>query len=169
MKKYSNKELVDFLDSELATAPNIESFLKGSELELNTFRIYVEKLKAIREIPKYLLELIQMDLNFGRRETILARARAARNNILGLIQIFEKDVPLEEKDFLEYYYGEGYVEEPPREQGLWLFTSAHHAWEPRHAAIYLNDYRDFILETKDWSGQLEVFLAINRGLLFKHA
>jgi len=39
---------------------------------------------------KYLAELIQMDLNFGRKETIPARARAILENAIGLAKLYSR-------------------------------------------------------------------------------
>ena len=85
---------------------------------------------------KYLLELIQMDLNFGRTETILARAIAARKYLEGLVSLYtpaQKEVKA--SDVENYLIEENWRVESPDEVGLFMCTSEHLEWVYRYVAI----------------------------------
>ena len=48
MNKYTNQELIDFIDNELVVAPKVAELLKGEDLE--EYKEYVNKFQAIRKI-----------------------------------------------------------------------------------------------------------------------
>ena len=85
---------------------------------------------------KYLLELIQMDLNFGRTETILARAIGARKLIDELTKLYspaKEDVTVE--DMETYLFSEKWVSNPPDDVGLYMIVSEGANWVYDHVAI----------------------------------
>lgn len=94
---------------------------------------------------KYLLELIQMDLNFGRKETIPARSKAALEAVYSLAKVFQKeeDTKIEPEDALSYYEQNGFSSELPNSVGLYSFICKQSDWEQIFVAITKNDYQIF--------------------------
>jgi hypothetical protein len=92
---------------------------------------------------KYLLELIQMDLNFGRNDTIAARAKAAFELIYELANLYQEKSKKEinAEDAIDYYQQNGFSFEKPRSVGLYSFVCKDFDWEQTLVAITKNDYQ----------------------------
>lgn len=100
---------------------------------------------------KYLLELIQMDLNFGRKETVPARARAALLNLIDLSKIFsfEKEEEIKKEDAEAYYSNHGFSSNLPDQVGLWAIVCAETNWSQSLVAITKNDYQILTVHCPD--------------------
>jgi hypothetical protein len=95
---------------------------------------------------KYLLELIQMDLNFGRKESILSRSKAALESIYGLTKLYQKEeeeTEIDPVDAVKYYENNGFSLETPTSVGLYSFVCQESSWEQTLVAITKNDYQIF--------------------------
>ena len=93
---------------------------------------------------KYLLELIQMDLNFGRKESILSRSKAALESIYGLTKLYEKDekeIQIDPENAVKYYQNNGFSLETPSLVGLYSFVCQELNWDQTIVAITKNDYQ----------------------------
>jgi len=99
---------------------------------------------------KYLAELIQMDLNFGRKETILPRANAILENALDLQKLYSaKEQDITQKAAKEYYGSKGYSLNEPQKVGLYSIVCGESDWTPTKVAITKNDYQMLIVHCPD--------------------
>jgi len=94
---------------------------------------------------KYLSELIQMDLNFGRAETVLARVNAIISNAIDLRKLYLPPEPAETKitkeEATEHYKLKSYSEAAPQMPGLYLAVCEESDWIPYFVALTINDYK----------------------------
>jgi len=93
---------------------------------------------------KYLLELIQMDLNFGRKESILSRSKAALESIYSLTKLYQKDeeeVEIDPINAVKYYENNGFSSQTPTLVGLYSFVCKELNWDQTIVAITKNDYQ----------------------------
>ena len=94
---------------------------------------------------KYLLELVQMDLNIPRKETIPARVAAALANVVALEKIYPMgrhgyEAALMEKEFIAL----GWSKVVPNEVGLYAVTSAELDYFPNYVAVVEDGGKLFI-------------------------
>jgi hypothetical protein len=98
-------------------------------------------------IAKYLLELIQQDLNMGRKETISPRLTKAIEALVNLQNIFPAIEPppvvISMEAAKEYYEAGGYTLELPKTIGLYRVATKSNNWYLNYVAITMNDYRQF--------------------------
>ena len=101
---------------------------------------------------KYLLELIQMDLNFGRKETIPARAKQALFNVFDLTKIYplyKAEESLDSESAQKLFLSKNYSTERPNSVGLYSVVCGESNWEPSKVAITINDYKILIVHCAD--------------------
>jgi len=93
---------------------------------------------------KYLVELIQQDLNFGRKETVPARLKRAIEDLLNLQKYFkEPELEITEEIARGYYLKQGYSESLPESVGLYRVATKGDNYNIGYVAVTTNDYRDF--------------------------
>jgi hypothetical protein len=105
---------------------------------------------------KYLSELIQQDLNFGRKETIPARVNAIVANAIYLQKLYVEPEPAKEEsvkttaeEATEHYQPKGYSSECPTRTGLYLVVCGESDWTPNFVAITRNDYQMLVVHCPD--------------------
>jgi len=98
-------------------------------------------------IAKYSLELIQQDLNMGRRETIAPRLTKAVDTLVNLQNIFPAipapKVIISDDVAKEYYLTGGYTMNLPKSIGLYRVATKNNGWFLNYVAVTMNDYREF--------------------------
>jgi len=86
-----------------------------SEENIEDFNENVSEPEEYISSAKYLIELIQQDLNIGRKMTIAPRLARAVENLIGLQQIFPPPPPtpvvVSEDAARQYYIGDDYTVE----------------------------------------------------------
>lgn len=109
-------------------------------------------------IAKYLLELIQQDLNMGRRETIAPRLTKAVDELVSLQTIFPKIEPppvvISNEAAEEYYKERGYTLELPTSTGLYRVATKENNWYINYVAVVLDHYWE--LSAHDEKGVVKV-------------
>jgi hypothetical protein len=91
---------------------------------------------------KYLLELVQMDLNFSRKETIPARVMAIFENAYELTKIYPLRPNLNSnEEALNYFINDGYSNKEPTEVGLYSVRCSESNWESLYVAVTKNDFQ----------------------------
>jgi hypothetical protein len=95
---------------------------------------------------KYLIELIQMDMNFGRKDTVPARLDRAISD-LNMLQKYFPAPRFETTEGMarNYYIGKDFTEELPVSPGLYQVATKESDFLLSYVAATLNDYRDIII------------------------
>lgn len=103
---------------------------------------------------KYLVELIQQDLNIPRKETVPPRLARAIECLVELQTFFpapEKPVVKISKETADSYYGEkGYAPAPPAAPGLYVMASEETGWYVNTVAVTKNDYQMVIVHHENF-------------------
>lgn len=95
---------------------------------------------------KYLIELIQMDMNFGRKDTVPARLDRAISDLSKLQNYFPAPRFDVTEEMAENYYKEkGFTRELPTSVGLYQVATKESDYLLSYVAATLNDYRDIII------------------------
>ena len=89
---------------------------------------------------KYLLELVQMDLNFSRKETVPARISAALDNVYELSKIFPLKEKPRNKEEAQVVYSD-YSDVIPTEVGLYSVKCGEINWDSMTVAVIKNDFQ----------------------------
>lgn len=120
---------------------------------------------------KYLAELIQMDLNFGRKETIPARARQVFIDAADLSKLYP--VPEAEKPPIdlcvaqEHFANKGYSTQTPNKVGLYGIVCAETNWSQSLVAVTKNDYQMLDVHCVDVGARpIELYAAQLAGLMW---
>ena len=102
---------------------------------------------------KYLSELIQQDLNFGRKETIPASARKILLDAIDLSKLYPipegEKAPIDPVVAKEHFVERGYSDSPPTEVGLYGLVCVEGGWVQSIVAITKNDYQMFVVHCAD--------------------
>jgi len=101
---------------------------------------------------KYLLELIQQDLNLDRKETIPARVNAALNYIESLDNIYNgnaEPIKITSDEGHAFYKDRGYSPVCPDKVGLYSVVCGESNWETSYVAVTKNDYQMLIAHCSD--------------------
>lgn len=115
---------------------------------------------------KYLIELIQQDLNFGRKETIAPRLKRAIEHLTGLSYYFPTlpppDKMITEEVAKDFYDKLGYSEELPTTTGLYRVATKESNYYLSYVAVTMNDYRNLVVHD-DFGINDVANYATNRG------
>jgi hypothetical protein len=88
-----------------------------------------------------------MDLNFGRKETILARVNAIITNVALLQKLYlqpepeQPPVKITLEEATEHYTLKAYSAQIPTTPGLYLVVCEEEGWTPYFVALIKNDYQ----------------------------
>lgn len=122
---------------------------------------------------KYLSELIQQDLNFGRAETVLTRVNAVLDNVINLRKLYlppEPEVKVTLEEATEHYKLKSYSEVVPQTPGLYLTVCEESDWIPYFVALTINDYKTPVIHCAELGNKHIVnYCSARTGLMWLKA
>jgi hypothetical protein len=122
---------------------------------------------------KYLAELIQMDLNFGRKETILPRVNAIITNAACLQKLYiepEPEITITKDEAHDHYKLKAYSAETPTNPGLYLVVCEEVGWVPYFVALIRNDYQILAVHCAELGVKhIDNYCAARTGLMWLKA